>query len=158
MATGGVASVEVENREWYVASYAPTGIPNSEHLKQRTVSLSLREDSIPDGHVTFQVLYVSIDPYVRTQLSGLDDGLSLPQIPLGQVIRALGMGKVIQSKDTKFSEGDIVLSRICPVSEFGVMPSNLLQKITPAIGIALPDYLSCLGEAVERRMWLRRCF
>ncbi|XP_016501650.2 2-alkenal reductase (NADP(+)-dependent)-like [Nicotiana tabacum] len=145
MATGGVASVEVENREWYVASYAPTGIPNSEHLKQRTVSLSLREDSIPDGHVTFQVLYVSIDPYVRTQLSGLDDGLSLPQIPLGQVIRALGMGKVIQSKDTKFSEGDIVLSRICPVSEFGVMPSNLLQKITPAIGIALPDYLSCLG-------------
>nr|XP_033512061.1 2-alkenal reductase (NADP(+)-dependent)-like [Nicotiana tomentosiformis] len=62
-----------------------------------------------------------------------------------EVIRALGMGKVIQSKDIKFSEGDIVLSRICPVSEFGVMPSNLIQKITAAIGIALPDYLSCLG-------------
>lgn len=61
------------------------------------------------------------------------------------MIRAFGMGKVIQSKDAMFSEGDIVLSRICPVSEFGVMPSNLLQKITPAIGIALPDYLSCLG-------------
>ncbi|MCD7456290.1 hypothetical protein HAX54_031167 [Datura stramonium] len=140
-----MAAVEVENREWYLANYAPAGVPNSEHLKLRTVSLSLRADSIPDGHVAFQILYVSIDPYVRTQLSGLDDGLSLPQIPVGQVIRALGMGKVIRSKDEKFSGGEIVISHICPVAEFGVMPSNLLQKVNPADGIALPDYLSCLG-------------
>ncbi|KAL3363632.1 hypothetical protein AABB24_012738 [Solanum stoloniferum] len=140
-----MATAEVENREWYVASYAPIGVPNSDHIKLRTVTLSLKADSIPDGNVAFQILYVSIDPYVRTQLSGLDDGLSLPQIPLGQVMRAFGIGKVIRSKDTNFSEGEIVMSRICPVAEFGVLPSNLLQKINPADGVALPDYLSCLG-------------
>uniref|UniRef100_M1BGV1 Alcohol dehydrogenase n=1 Tax=Solanum tuberosum TaxID=4113 RepID=M1BGV1_SOLTU len=73
-------AMELESKEWYVASYAPTGVPNSDHLKLRTVTLS-----IPDDHVAFQILYVSIDPYMRTQLSGLHDGLSLPQIPLGQV-------------------------------------------------------------------------
>ncbi|WMV38738.1 hypothetical protein MTR67_032123 [Solanum verrucosum] len=140
-----MATAEVENREWYVASYAPIGVPNSDHIKLRTVTLSLKADSIPDGNVAFQILYVSIDPYVRTQLSGLDDGLSLPQIPLGQVMRAFGIGKVIRSKDTNFSEGEIVMSRTCPVAEFGVLPSNLLQKINPADGVALPDYLSCLG-------------
>lgn len=77
-----MATAEVESREWYVASYAPTGVPNSDHLKLRIVTLS---DSIPDDHVAFKILYVSIDPYMRTQLSGLHDGLSLPQIPLGQV-------------------------------------------------------------------------
>ncbi|KAL3363635.1 hypothetical protein AABB24_012739, partial [Solanum stoloniferum] len=114
------------------------------HIKLRTVTLSLRAECIPDNHVAFQILYVSIDPYMRTQLSGLDDGLSLPQIPLGQVIRAFGIGKVVRSKDAKFSEGEIVTSRFCPVSEFGVLPSNLLQKIKPGDGVALPDYLSSL--------------
>ncbi|KAG5596453.1 hypothetical protein H5410_037685 [Solanum commersonii] len=140
-----MATAEVENREWYVASYASTGVPNSDHIKLRTVTLSLRAECIPDHHVVFQILYVSIDPYMRTQLSGLHDGLSLPQIPLGQVIRAFGIGKVVRSKDAKFSEGEIVTSRFCPVSEFGVLPSNLLQKIKPDDGVALPDYLSSLG-------------
>ncbi|KAL3363634.1 hypothetical protein AABB24_012739 [Solanum stoloniferum] len=84
-----MATAEVENREWYVASYASTGVPNSDHIKLRTVTLSLRAECIPDNHVAFQILYVSIDPYMRTQLSGLDDGLSLPQIPLGQVYYVL---------------------------------------------------------------------
>lgn len=35
----------VESREWYVAAYAPEGIPTSDHLKMRTVSLA--QDAIP---------------------------------------------------------------------------------------------------------------
>ncbi|XP_015080947.1 2-alkenal reductase (NADP(+)-dependent)-like [Solanum pennellii] len=140
-----MATAEVQSREWYVASYAPIGVPNSDHIKLRTLTLSLQADSIPHGNVAFKILYVSVDPYVRTQLSGLNDGLHLPQISLGQVITAFGIGKVIRSKDTNFSEGEIVMSRICPVAESGVLPSNLLQKINHADGVALPDYLSCLG-------------
>ena len=65
-----------------------------------------------------------------------------------QVITAFGIGKVVRSKDTNFSEGELVMSRICPVAEFGVLPSNLLQKINHAHGVALPDYLSCLGRLI----------
>lgn len=63
-----------------------------------------------------------------------------------QVIRANAIGKVIRSKDTNFSEGDIVTTYMFPVAEFCVMPINWLQKINPTIGITLPDYLSCLGK------------
>ncbi|XP_070006225.1 2-alkenal reductase (NADP(+)-dependent)-like isoform X2 [Nicotiana tabacum] len=149
MAVGGAeAAAEtavVENKEWYIARYAPKGIPNSDQIKLRTLSFSLAENSIPNGNVAVQILYISIDPYLRTQLSGLYDGLSLPQLSLGQVIRANAIGKVIRSKDTNFSEGDIVTTYMFPVAEFCVMPISWLQKINPTIGITLPDYLSCLG-------------
>lgn len=89
MAVGGAeAAAEtavVENKEWYIARYAPKGIPNSDQIKLRTLSFSLAENSIPNGNVAVQILYISIDPYLRTQLSGLYDGLSLPQLSLGQV-------------------------------------------------------------------------
>ncbi|XP_009601504.1 2-alkenal reductase (NADP(+)-dependent)-like [Nicotiana tomentosiformis] len=147
MADGGAAAetVAVENREWYIAGYAPNGLPNSNHLKLRTVNFSLTDNSIPDGNVAIIILYISIDPYLRTQFSGLGDGLSLPQVPINQVIRANAIGKVIRSQNTNFSEGDIVTTYMFPVAEFCVMPINWLQKINPTIGITLPDYLSCLG-------------
>ncbi|GMJ05727.1 alkenal reductase, 2-alkenal reductase [Hibiscus trionum] len=137
----------MESKEWYLASYAAEGVPTTEHLKLRTVPLSLSLDSIPDAHVALQPLFISVDPYIRTRMSGSRDGLYSPQYPLNQVITAFGVGRVLRSNDDKYGEGDIVLSPFLPVAEYCLVPSGVvIRKLDPAAaGIPLPEYLSCLG-------------
>ncbi|KAG4170823.1 hypothetical protein ERO13_A12G173933v2 [Gossypium hirsutum] len=136
----------VESKEWYLAGYAAEGVPTTDHLTLRSVPLSLSLDSIPDAHVAVQLLFISVDPYLRTRMSGQEDGLYFPQFSLNQVITAFGVGRVMRSKDEKYSEGDIVLNAFFPVAEYCVVPSSvLIRKIDPEAGIRLPEYLSCLG-------------
>ncbi|KAL6953304.1 hypothetical protein U1Q18_042224 [Sarracenia purpurea var. burkii] len=145
---GGGAKEElavVESREWYLSAYAPDGVPTSDHLKLRKVRLSLDADSIPDGHVAVQLLWISVDPYLRSRMTGRDDGLYFSQFPLNQVITEFGIGRVIRSKDTEFTEGEIIINPFSPVAEFSVTPTPFLKKADPAAGIALPDYLASLA-------------
>lgn len=136
----------VESKEWYLVSYAPHGVPTSDHLKLRTVRLSLAPDSIPDAHVAIEMLLFSIDPYLRGRFTGTLDGLYFPQFQLNQVITIFGIGRVKRSKDNKYKEGDLVLSASFPVAEYCVMSSSeIVAKIDTASGISLPDYLSSLG-------------
>lgn len=75
----------VENKEWYVAAYSPEGVPTSDHLKLRTVSLSLAHESIPDDHLIVETLLLSVDPYLRGTITGTLEGLFIPQYQLNQV-------------------------------------------------------------------------
>lgn len=75
----------VESKEWFLSSYAPEGIPTSEHLKIRTVGQNVNADSIPEGHVAVQILLLSVDPYLRTMMSGQKGGLDLRQLEIDQV-------------------------------------------------------------------------
>ncbi|KAG2371600.1 hypothetical protein LR48_Vigan05g161000 [Vigna angularis] len=136
----------VESKEWYLAAYSPEGVPTSDNLKLRTVTLSLASHSIPDHHVSLQILFISVDPYLRTRLTGTLDGLFIPQYQPNQVITAYAVGKVVGSKDSKYREGDLVLAPSAPVAEYCIVPSSsILRKIDSASGISLPDYLSALG-------------
>ncbi|XP_028785706.1 2-alkenal reductase (NADP(+)-dependent)-like [Neltuma alba] len=134
--------VELESREWYMAAYAAEGVPTSDHLKLRTVKLSVAADSIPDGHVALELLFVSVDPYLRTRMSGSRDPV---QFELNHVISAFGIGRVIRSKDSKYEEGDIVVHPNCPIAEYCVTSSLMLRKFDPNSGISLPDYISSMG-------------
>ncbi|KAI4353209.1 hypothetical protein L6164_002174 [Bauhinia variegata] len=133
----------LESREWYLAAYAAEGIPTSDHLKLRTVVVDI--DSIPDGHVALETLFISVDPYMRTRLTGLQDGISLHQFQLNQVINGFGAGRVIRSNDSNYKEGDVVLSPFSPVAEYCVIPSGFLRKLDPTNGIPLLDYFNTLG-------------
>ncbi|XP_057457800.1 2-alkenal reductase (NADP(+)-dependent)-like [Lotus japonicus] len=138
--------VVVESREWFLAAYSTDGVPTSEHLKLRTVTLTLASDSIPDGHVAAETLFISVDPYIRTKLTGTPDGLNLPQYHINQVITSFSVSRVIRSKDSKYVEGDLVLVPSAPVAEYSIIPSSgILRKIDGESGISLPDYLSSLG-------------
>ncbi|KAK7848174.1 2-alkenal reductase (nadp(+)-dependent) [Quercus suber] len=95
----------VESREWQLAAYAPEGVPTSDHLKLRTVTLSLDVDSIPDHHLIVQNIFISVDPYQRTLMSGLEDGLYFPQSKLNEVVSATTIARVIRSKDSSYREG-----------------------------------------------------
>ncbi|KAI9072992.1 hypothetical protein K1719_045025 [Acacia pycnantha] len=139
---GSEEKTEVENREWYMAAYAAEGVPTADHLKLRTAKLSLATDSIPDGHVALELLFVSVDPYLRTRMSGSGDPT---QFELNQVITAFGIGRVIRSKDSTYEEGDIVVHPNCPIAEYCVTSFLMLRKFDPNSGISLPDYISSMG-------------
>ncbi|KAI4353188.1 hypothetical protein L6164_002154 [Bauhinia variegata] len=133
----------LESREWYLAAYAAEGIPTSDHLKLRTVVVDI--DSIPDGHVALESLFISVDPYMRTRLTGLQDGISLHQFQRNQLINGFGAGRVIRSNDSNYKEGDVVLNPFSPVAEYCVIPSRFLRKLDPTNGIPLLDHFNSLG-------------
>lgn len=64
------------------------------------------------------------------------------------MISAFGIGRVIRSKESNYSEGDFVLCPLLPVAEYSVVqPSRLnSRKIDPESGISFTDYLSTLGD------------
>ncbi|KAL9322577.1 hypothetical protein ACSQ67_010630 [Phaseolus vulgaris] len=136
----------VESKEWYLLSYAPHGVPTTDHLKLRTVCFSLSPQSIPHGHLAIETLLFSIDPYLRSRFTGNLDGLYFPQFQLNQVVTIFGIGRVKVSNDSRYKEGDLIMSASLLVAEYCIIPSSeIFGKIDPASEISLPDYLSSLG-------------
>ncbi|WJX69074.1 hypothetical protein P8452_53372 [Trifolium repens] len=136
----------VLSREWYLAAYCPEGVPTSDHLKLRTVTLSLAVDSIPPNHLAVETLLLSVDPYLRGRITGTLEGLFFPQFQLNQVITVFAVVRVIRSNDSKYSVGDILLSSNASVAEYSIVPSSqIARKIDTSNGISLSDYLGSLG-------------
>src|SRR5580704_4465835 len=67
------------------------------------------EEPVPDlaaGEILVKVLLISLDPAMR---GWMNEGRSyIAPVELGAVMRALGAGRVIASKNPGFAEGDMV--------------------------------------------------
>ncbi|WCJ37565.1 Zinc-binding dehydrogenase family protein [Euphorbia peplus] len=138
-------AVVVESKEWYLAAYARDGLPGPDHLKLRSVRFSL-DESIPDGHLAVELLWISIDPYLRSRMCGHEDGLYTPQFPLNERITAFGIGRVIRSKDSRYAEGDIIIDPSFPVANYCIISADSpIRKLESPPTIPLPNYLSSLG-------------
>ncbi|KAF2284943.1 hypothetical protein GH714_032819 [Hevea brasiliensis] len=87
----------VESKEWFMAAYAPQGVPTSDHLKLRTLTLSLGDDHIPDGHLAVEILWISVDPYLRVKMTGRKDGLDMPPFQLDQESQKAGSNVFISA-------------------------------------------------------------
>ncbi|WP_437816275.1 NADP-dependent oxidoreductase [Sorangium sp. So ce1078] len=89
------------NRCWRLVS-RPVGL-----LKDSDFTFS--EEPIPepkaDGELLVRTLYLSVDP---TQRIWLDRDSYVPAIPIGDVVRAGGVGKVVRSNSPDFAPGDLV--------------------------------------------------
>jgi len=93
----------------------------------KQTDLELCEEELPpleDGQVLVQTLVVSIDPTHRIWMS--DRLQYMPAVELGDVMRALGMGKVVESKSADFAVGDFV-SGITGVQEYAQGPPDQLM-------------------------------
>jgi NADPH-dependent curcumin reductase CurA len=84
-------------------------------LKTRPEGLVKREDfdvqqqpvpELKDGEFLVRVLYLSMDPTNRVWMSDIPQ--YMPPVAIGEVMRALGVGRVVASKSTHFAEGDLV--------------------------------------------------
>jgi NADPH-dependent curcumin reductase len=115
----------------------PVGMPTDECWKIETSEA----ETIADGEVKIKVAYLSIDPAMR---GWMNEGKSyIKPVQLGDVMRALGVGKIIESKNDKFKVGAFVAGSM-GVQEIAVSNTQDLVSVNPDI-LPLPAYLGTLG-------------
>lgn len=96
---------------------------------------------IQDNQVLVQVQYLSIDPAMR---GWMNEGKSyIRPVRIGEVMRALGAGVVVDSKHPDFKAGDFVTGGT-GVQEYVALDGKDLVKVDPEF-IPLPSYLGTLG-------------
>jgi NADPH-dependent curcumin reductase CurA len=115
----------------------PTGLPDRD-----TWDLVEEPVSDPaDGEIAVEVLYASLDPAMRGWLN--ERKSYVPPVGVGEVMRALGAGKVIASRDPGFQEGDHVTG-LFGVQRYAVVPARGIVKVDPE-AVPLTTYLNAMG-------------
>lgn len=102
----------------------PQGMP-------RTDDFALSEIAMPavaEGELLLQVIYLSIDPYLRALLGAR---YLSARPPVGAMVPGSGIGVVIESRDSRFAVGDHVVAE-CGWREFACVAAGSARKIDPA--------------------------
>jgi NADPH-dependent curcumin reductase len=90
------------NRQWLLAS-RPQGLPAA-------ANFAWKESPAPkcqqDGQILIRIVYLSLDPTNRVWMN--EAASYLPAIPLGDVMRGVGIGYVEESRNPGFAPGDLV--------------------------------------------------
>ena len=127
----------MQNRQVRLAA-RPKGMPVA-------TDWSLTEEAVPEPHegeVVVQVRYVSLDPAMRGWMNAGTRSY-MPPVGLGEVMRAGGVGRVVESKSPRFAVGDHVYGTL-GAQLYAIAPAHHLTKIDPDAA-PLPTYLGTLG-------------
>lgn len=114
----------------------PVGLPTADDW-------SLTEAPIPqpgEGELLVRVLYVSLDPAMRSWISG---GNPYASVEVGDVMLAPGVGRVLASRHPSFAPGDHVTGQF-KVQTHAVSDGVGVTAVDPAVA-PLPVYLGTLG-------------
>ena len=119
-------------------------------LAARPVGMAKRDDfdyveeAVPEpgeGELLIQVQYISLDPAMR---GWMNEGKSyVPPVGIGEVMRAIDVGRVVESNDPEFAVGDHVTG-LFGVQEYAVSNGRGVTKVDPGLA-PLPVYLNALG-------------
>jgi NADPH-dependent curcumin reductase CurA len=117
----------------------PAGSPGPEHFSQDDVAVP----SLKPGEMLIETMYISIDPAMRSWI------ISVPGysrgIGTGDVMRAGGIGRVLQSQVEGVEVGDLVQGRTGWQSH-PVLRANEAQKLDLSLG-TLMDWVGPLGTS-----------
>jgi NADPH-dependent curcumin reductase CurA len=80
----------------------PSGMLKDSDIETRDEPLP---ETLEPGTILVETLYLSVDP---TQRIWLEHDSYLPAVQIGEVVRAGGVGRVVQSNAEGFSKGDVV--------------------------------------------------
>jgi NADPH-dependent curcumin reductase len=108
--------------------------------------LSVEDAPVPtpaEGEALVRLAYLSIDPTNRVWMREQDS--YLPAIAIGEVVRAAGLGVVVESRSEAYTVGDLVMG-LLGWQEYAVVDSGdrAVQVIPP--GLAPTDVLSIYGS------------
>src|SRR5580704_15920872 len=96
---------------------------------------------LADGGLLIKILYLSLDPAMR---GWMNEGKSyVPAIKIGEVMRALALGRVVKSKNPAFAVGDHVYG-VLGAQQFAFSAGKGLTKVDPKLA-PLPVFLGTLG-------------
>jgi NADPH-dependent curcumin reductase CurA len=104
----------------------------------------IRESTLPspgEGELLVRNVYVSVDPYMRSRMTGVRT--YVPPYDIGGTIDGGAVGRVVESNDERYAPGDWVVSQLgwC---EHGLVPAHRVRKIDASV--APPSYaLGLLG-------------
>jgi NADPH-dependent curcumin reductase CurA len=97
---------------------------------------------LADGQFAVEVTHISLDPAMR---GWMNEGRSyVPPVQIGEVMRALGLGRVTASRHPGFAEGDRVTG-VFGVTDRALSDGGGAQKIPPGAGIPPATFLGVLG-------------
>src|ERR1700704_445662 len=95
--------------------------------------------AIGEGEALVRVVYLSIDPTIRSWMNEADT--YLPAIRLGEVIRCGGIGEVVESRSPTYSVGDLVFG-MTGWQEYALADSGERMMTVLPPGIPLRDAMS----------------
>lgn len=122
-----------------LASYA-VGLPKEDNFAFVEAAIPTLDD-LKDGEVLLRVLYLSVDPYMRSRI-GAESGVAL-----GSVIIGGSVSEVAASKHPQFKAGDVVNS-YTGWTEYAVVDGktiNSTQRIDASLGIPLSSFNGVVG-------------
>jgi NADPH-dependent curcumin reductase CurA len=125
------------NRRWLLAE-RPTGLVDDKCFRFVEEPLP----TIDEGEILVRVLYLSCDP---TQRGWLARDTYVPAIPIGDVVRSGGVGRVVATKNAGYAIGDLV-SGLVGWQDYAVLAGRGMfppAKIPP--GVPIPTAMSVLG-------------
>ena len=105
----------------------PEGFPSVDNF-------SITEEEISElqyGQVVVEVIWLSLDPYMRGRMSAAKS-YALP-IQIGEVITGGAVGKIIESKCPKFNVGEIIESFTIGWQKYAKINTNNIRKIDPSL-------------------------
>jgi NADPH-dependent curcumin reductase CurA len=124
------------NRQFRLAA-RPVGMPKRDDWS--FIEEPARQPS--EGEVLVEVLYLSLDPAMR---GWMNEGKSyIPPVQIGEVMRAGGVGRVVESRHSGFAPGDHVHGSL-GIQEYATLNGATLTKLD-ASAAALPVFLGALG-------------
>ena len=102
------------------------------------------EEAVPapgDGEFVVKLEYISLDPAMRGWMN--DVRSYIPPVQIGEVMRALGAGRIEASNHGSFKEGDYVVGGF-GVQLYAVSDGNGAITVDPSL-VPLSTYLGALG-------------
>ena len=103
-----------------------------------------------EGEVRVRNVFVSVDPYMRGRMTGVHT--YVPPYEIGGSIDGGAVGRVVESHDERFAEGDWVVSQLgwC---EAGVVAGHRLRKLDPSVAppstalgmLGMPGFTAWIG-------------
>jgi NADPH-dependent curcumin reductase CurA len=118
----------------------PSGVPTADNFRIEHASC----ESPEDGHVLVEVKYVDVQPAMKGWLA--ERPAYTPSIPLGGTMRAQGVGRILESRSTKWRAGDFVLGTNLGVQRFSLQREEDLTRIDPEL-VPLEKYVGALGSS-----------
>ncbi|WP_173918398.1 NADP-dependent oxidoreductase [Halobacillus sp. Marseille-Q1614] len=106
----------------------PETTPTHEHLK---VIETQQPSSPSEGEVLVQMLYISVDPYMRGRMS--DTKSYIEPFQLNEPIAGGAIAQVIESNSSNLKEGDIVTGAL-EWKEQLIVKAAEVRKIDPSLG------------------------
>jgi NADPH-dependent curcumin reductase CurA len=107
-----------------VLAARPRGAPQGADFELRESA----EREPGGGELLVRNVFVSVDPYMRSRMTGVRT--YVPPYEVGDVVTGGAVGRVVRSEDGRFAEGDWVLSALgwC---EGGIVPADRARRLDP---------------------------